>query len=522
MAGNRESDSGEPVDKDQQHTKPSQNPEVSRRFLLQSTAAGALTGAATGQLLVTEAAARGHSSRETLERLMRGKRDYRRRILIKGGMVLSMDPAVGDFVKADVLIEGKKIREVRPNIKVSNATVVDATGSIVMPGFIDTHLHMFQTNLRAFFADAAYFGSALYQDYRRAAAPGGAFEHYNPEDAYLGQYVGALGNINGGVTTVCDTSQISNTPAHSDACVRAFNDAGLRTVFALSGAPGNSVATSAYPQDVHRLKQKYFSSKDQLVTLALNTGISAERFQLARDVDVPIFTHVNTEAAGLQLEGLKMGSDCTYIHVTLLNRSTWQKIADTGGKVSLSTIAESTVGVGTPAVQEAIDAGVLSRASFGTDAETFMTCDFFSQTRTAFTTQRLLALRASNNGAVAGRRPISCREVLEMATIGGARGAHLDHKIGSLTPGKEADIIMLRTDRINVSPVCNVPGAIVTLMDTSNVDTVFIAGNVMKWKGELVEVNLSSIFDRITASRDGILRRTGWSLDIFGTCCQHP
>jgi 5-methylthioadenosine/S-adenosylhomocysteine deaminase len=271
-----------------------------------------------------------------------------------------------------------------------------------------------------------------------------------------------------------------------------------------------------------RLKQRYFSSADQPVTLALQPGLNAANFQLARDVGAPIFQHINTADIGLQLEALAMGPDCTYVHVTLLNKSTWRKIADTGGKVSLSTIAESTVGVGTPAIQEAIDAGILARASFGTDAETFMTCDFFSQMRTAFSTQRLLALRASYNGAVKEPVPISCREVLEMATIGGARGANLEDKIGSLTPGKEADIVMLRTDRINVSPICNVPGAIVTLMDTSNVDTVFIGGNVLKWEGQLVDVNVGQVLQRISESRDGILKRTGWPLDLFATCCVHP
>jgi hypothetical protein len=145
---------------------------VSRRFLLQATSAGALAGAATSQMLGNSALAQGARNNEVLDQLKRDRPDRPRRILIKGGMVLSMDRAVGDFTTADVLIEGTKIREVRPNVAVSDATVVDAKGTIVMPGFVDTHLHMFQTNLRALFADAAYFGSSLYQDYRRASAPG--------------------------------------------------------------------------------------------------------------------------------------------------------------------------------------------------------------------------------------------------------------------------------------------------------------------------------------------------------------
>ncbi len=507
------------------HSKINRSAGSSRRDFFKS-AAGAAAATSAGQLLADQAAAKALPDRgDVFERLNRSKNDPKRRILIKGGTVLTMDPAVGDFAVADLLIEGGTIKAVGPNIKASDAAVVDASDTIVMPGFVDSHLHMFQTNIRSYFADAGYFGSALYPDYRRASAVGGVFEKYTPEDAYLGQYVGAVGNINGGVTTVVDMSQISHTPEHSDASIRAFVDAGLRTVYAYTGGAGSGVETSAFPQDIHRLKRSYFASNDQMVTLALNTGVDAKRIQLAREVGVPIFTHVNFDEAGLQLEALAqsglLGPDCTYVHVTLLRDSTWKTIADTGGKVSLSTIAEQTVGVGTPAIQEAIDHGIQGRTSFGTDAELFMTCDFFSQIRAAFTVQRLLALRASNNGQVATPRPISCREILEMATIGGARGANLDHKVGTLTPGKQADIITLRTDRINVSPVSNVAGAVVTLMDTSNVDTVFIGGRVMKWRGQLVGVNVPKMLKQITASRDQLLKRAGWPLEPFGTCCSH-
>ena len=114
---------------------------------------------------------------------------------------------------------------------------------------------------------------------------------------------------------------------------------------------------------------------------------------------------------------------------------------------------------------------------------------------------------------------VTCREVIEMATIAGARAAHLDHKIGTLSPGKEADIIMLATDRINVFPLNNVPGAIVTLMDTSNVENVFVAGKLMKWHGKLVGVDLNGVRRTIEKSRDAVLVRAGYSSDRFGTCC---
>ena len=109
--------------------------------------------------------------------------------------------------------------------------------------------------------------------------------------------------------------------------------------------------------------------------------------------------------------------------------------------------------------------------------------------------------------------------MIETATIGGARAAHLDNKIGTLSPGKEADIIMLAAGRINVFPLNNVPGTVVTLMDTSNVETVFVAGKIVKWQGKLVGVDLGRPRRLIEKSRDGVLVRARYTPDLFGSCC---
>jgi cytosine/adenosine deaminase-related metal-dependent hydrolase len=153
------------------------------------------------------------------------------------------------------------------------------------------------------------------------------------------------------------------------------------------------------------------------------------------------------------------------------------------------------------------------------DVECNMTADMFSIMRTTFTLQRALV----NERSLAGEQNlpplVTCRQVIEMATIAGARAAHLEAKIGTLTPGKEADIIMLATDRINVFPLNNVPGTIVTLMDTSNVENVFVAGNVVKWRGKLVGIDLNRVRRMIERSRDAVLVRAGYSANRFGTCC---
>ena len=155
------------------------------------------------------------------------------RILLKGGMVLSLDRNVGDFANADVLIEGKKIAAVQPNLK-AEAQVIDAANTIVMPGFIDTHHHQYETILRSILADGLLAGPKSYQ----SEIQGILTPVYRPEDAYISELVASLSQINAGVTTGVDTSQVSHSPDHTDACVNALAEAGRRTVFAYSQGVG--------------------------------------------------------------------------------------------------------------------------------------------------------------------------------------------------------------------------------------------------------------------------------------------
>lgn len=484
--------------------------DLSRRNFLGGAAIGATAATALGPGLVSEALAHrggppefGHSSRD--------------RILLKGGIILSMDPNVGDFEEADVLIQGKKILEVKPRIK-ANARVIDCKGMIVMPGFVNTHIHMFQTNLRGMWSDA------LSPDYgaQSRAAPGAIFHQYRPEDVYLGDYVGALDHINAGITTAVDTSQSSYSPEHTDAGIRGFLDSGLRTVFAFSGTSGGNAPRPdyAFPNDIHRLKKRFFASDDQLVTLAVGTGAVKAHWELAREVGVPIFVHLGG-AAGALLEALAREGlakdDTTYIHCTSLNNSAWDVIKSTGGQVSISVIVEQTLHSGMLALQAALDRGILP--SFSTDAVSLGTAEFFSQMRAAFVLQRSRIQERQFAGETNLPRVVSCREILEMATMGGARGAHLADKVGSLTPGKEADIILLNAERVNTAPVIHAAGAVVSHMDTSNVDTVFIGGKVRKWKGELVGVNTQSVLRRINSSAKRLLAASNYPNILLTTCC---
>ena len=487
-------------------------PKPSRRGVL--TAGAALGGGAVAGLLAGEAAAAATSA--TLERLKRAERDPARRVLLKGGIVLSLDPQIGDFARGDVLIEGKKILAVGPNL-IATALVVDAGGMIVMPGFVDTHHHQYETILRGILADGVLGtpndGKKTYQ----GVIQGVFTPVYQPEDAYISELVASLNQLNAGVTTTVDTSQVSHTPAHSDACIAGLKESGRRAVYTYS--PGLGPA-SQYPKDLLRLQAQYFSSADQLLTLELNAAPNADNWALARQAGVPIICHIVGDRSGnfaaIGKAGL-MGPDNEYIHCTQLDETHWKMISDTGGKVSIAPAIEMQMRHGMPPLQTALDHGI--QPSLSVDVECNMTADMFSIMRAAFTLQRALA----NERSLASEQNLppllTCRQVIEMATIGGARAAHLDSKIGTLSPGKEADIIMLAADRINVFPLNNVPGAVVTLMDTSNVETVFVAGKIVKWQGRLVGVDLARLRWLIEKSRDGVLARARYTPDLFGSCC---
>ena len=426
-------------------------------------------------------------------------------ILIKGGCVLTLDRTVGDFEQADVLIEGGKISAVRASISAPNAEVIDASRMIVMPGFVDTHRHMWQGILRNVLPDGSL------DDYRNVVQRTFGAK-YTPDDVYAGDLFSALGAIDSGVTCIMDWSHIHNTPDHSDAAIKALAESGVRAVFAY-GNPQNETGRywemkgHKFPEDIARLRKQYFSSEDQLLTLYMAAPSVApelilEAFKAARDVGARITIHVGVGEFGRNalLEKLNaekaLRSDTTYIHCCTLNDTEWKLIRDTGGTISIAGYVETLMGHGNPPIQKAIDTGI--RPSLSVDVETSVPNDFFQQMRTIFSLQKNEVWARRLAGDKNPPKFLTVREVLEFATIEGARANGLDRKIGTLTPGKDADIILLRTDRLSVMPMNNAVGAVVTSMGPQNVDTVLIAGKVVKRNGQLVGVD----FDRLVRLGD--------------------
>ncbi|MEA2845659.1 MAG: 5-methylthioadenosine/S-adenosylhomocysteine deaminase [Rhodospirillaceae bacterium] len=275
-------------------------------------------------------------------------------------------------------------------------------------------------------------------------------------------------------------------------------------------------AGTQYPQDIVRLRRTYFGSQDQLLTLAMATSLDAKIFAYAREVGVRSVLHIRVNPEPLLALGraglLRPGDE--YIHCTHLNDETWRLIKDSGGHVSLAPPLEMAMAHGMPAIQEALDHGM--RPSLGSDHSATVAQDMFGLMRTTFNLQRLHILQRVRRGEQNLPPLLTPRDVIEFATIEGARCANLDGKVGTLTPGKEADIVMLKADRLDVWPLNNAPGIVANLMNPGHVETVFIAGKVKKWRGTLVGVDLPRVLRLAQAARDGVLRRANFQVNMLG------
>ena len=449
-----------------------------------------------------------------------------KRVLIRGGHVLTMDRNLGDIHGGDVLIEDDRIAAVGQSLDPGEAEIVEAQDCIVIPGFVDSHRHTWETVIRGIAPDvnlAGYFDVVLDQ-----LAPA-----YRPEDVYAGNYLGSLEAIDAGVTTILDWSHINNTPEHSDEAIHGLADAGLRAVYCY-GNPNTSLADWWYtstleaPDDIRRVRDQYFSSDEGLLTLAMGTRgpgfctreVVRHDWALAREVGAPISVHVGmgpyagrfSMVAQLNELGL-LGADTTYIHCNYLSDDEFKLVAETGGKVSISPTVEMIMGHGTPPTARALEHGL--RPSLSIDVVTTVPGDMFTQMRFLFAQARLLAHEAA---FAAGNEHdpmlLSSRDVLEFATIEGARVCGLDDRAGSLTPGKQADVVVLRCDHTNTYPVIDPVSTVVLQADTRNVDTVFVAGRALKRDGQLVDADLRRARDLAAASLDYLLGHTtiqpGW------------
>ena len=289
--------------------------------------------------------------------------------LIKDGIVLSLDREVGDFDRADVLVEDERIVAVGPDLEApEGAEVIDASRAIVMPGFVDTHRHTWQAQLRTIACDwtLGQYMTGLHS---------GLSGHFRPEDTYVGNLLGTVEALDSGITTLLDWSHNLATPAHADAAVAGLKESGARAVFAHGGgAPQWDVVPNAvpHPEDARRVREEHFPTDDGLVTMAMalrgpeiaTKEVTVTDYQLARDLGLRITVHVGNgemakdrPLAWLHAENL-MGDDVTYVHCNAVGDDELAMIADTGGSASCSPDIELQMGHGWPATGRLLKAGI--------------------------------------------------------------------------------------------------------------------------------------------------------------------
>jgi cytosine/adenosine deaminase-related metal-dependent hydrolase len=527
-----------------------QLPSTSRRDFLKGTAATGLAAGALG-LSGSSAEAQGHNVNPPPHTGNPGVR-----YVIRNGYVMTMEPgtpgansAFGEFIEGDVLVEGKTIKAIGRNLSVGNATEIDASGKVVMPGFIDTHHHQAWTAIRSAIPDSILIDdgtgtASAEQNYFAHVLAGptgttGFARHYRPQDVYVSELFGGLSQLDAGVTTVLDISQINHSPQHSDAAIQALRDTGRRAMFGYFESAGN-VAGNQYPQDATRLAG--ILSSDALVGFIMGGEVYlgeptySAAWTIGRQLKVQIAAHILSPfgirpilddlAAGTGgvNNNIGIGPDNLFIHMTGMSDAGWNGVKNKGAQVSIAFPIEMNMRHGMPPIVKMQQLGL--EPSLSTDVETNMTADFFTQMRSAMTMQRMVINQmVLNTGDFvtnpwpafpAGVPPLlNARDVLRFATINGAKHLRLDSKTGSLKVGKEADIIILDGTTLNVFPMNNVPGAVVTMMDRTNVETVIVAGKIRKWNGQLLDVDLDPLRAQLAATRDFLYSATGVSQNPF-------
>jgi 5-methylthioadenosine/S-adenosylhomocysteine deaminase len=420
--------------------------------------------------------------------------------LIKNGMILSMDPDIGDFPSGDVLVEEGKVKSVGQNLTAPHAETVDATGMIVLPGLINAHFHGWATALRGMGSDWA--GWDFFRTVHRNLAT-----LYTPKDSYLGTLLGSLNQLNSGTTTLFEWCHNNKTPEHTDASIDALFDSGIRSIFGhgtvkpkpREGEPHFSEIPHPIGE-IKRLRNSRLSDNRGLVTLAMcilgpdyaTQEVTLEDFRMARELDILSSAHIwgrddRRVKDGYHLiarEGL-LGPKHNVVHGNYLDDAELKVIVDSGASVTSTPPVELQSGHGEPLTRRVLALG--GRPSLGADLEITVAGDMFHVMRYALQTIRLF----DNRERAGSRMPIMelnhlSRQALEWATVNNARALGLGDRIGSLTPGKQADMIMLKTDDLNLFPANNPVQTVVFQAYPANVDTVWVAGRKVKASGQLL------------------------------------
>jgi 5-methylthioadenosine/S-adenosylhomocysteine deaminase len=445
-----------------------------------------------------------------------------RRTLLKGGWVVTM--AAGEApLHGDVLIEDDLIAAVGRLDAVEDAEIVDTRRHIVLPGFVDSHRHTWQSALRTIACDWTL--DEYFARMRGELAP-----RFRPEDTYAGTLLGVVEALDAGITTVVDWSHNINGPDDADSAWQALVDGGGRAVFSYgtSNAQALIVDGSPHTHDVVRMRNGVGCSDSGRVTLGMavrgpefsEPAACVHDWGLARELDLAVSVHVGDGLRGasgtiLRLDALGLlGADTTFVHCDMLADEELDRIAATGGRASVAPEIEASMGHGPTATRRLRERGIPTGLSADTCAS--VSGDLFAAMRVTLALQRgadhVAALR---RGEALQHVTLTVRDVLELATIGSAAACGLDHRIGSLEPGKQADVVMLRADTPGLVPLADPVGAAAIAAGVQNVETVFVAGRAVKRGGRLLDLDRTRVLDLAQRSHERLLAgvdREAWRI----------
>ena len=441
---------------------------------------------------------------------------------IEGGIVVTMEPGAAPAA-ADIVVEDGRIAAIGAVGRVADAETIDAAGRIVLPGLIDSHVHTWQTGLRGIATDWTV------PQYMRAMHRGLA-TRFRPDDIRIANLMGALAKLDAGVTTLVDWCHNNPTPEHTDAAIDGLEASGARAVF-LHGSPKPDPGPgrkhfSEVPMpraEIERLRAGRFASDDRLVTLGLAVlgpqygvrEVCFADYALARELDLIVSAHtgggppLSPGTFEALIEAGLIDTRSNIVHANNFAPELTRALVGAGANFTVTAEVEMQMGFGDPLTGVLRDFG--ASITIGADVEPAAAGDMFTAMRTTLNVQRNMDNKAllARGEPLPDTASITCREALEWVTVNGAAMTRMSDGIGTLAPGKQADIVLLRATDANLFPVHDPIGAAVRQAGPGNVETVLVAGRVVKRDGRLV-------FPGLAEKRDALMRSATRILDEIG------
>ena len=437
-----------------------------------------------------------------------------KRLLIKNACIITLDPRLGDISQGDILVEEDVITEIGRDLDATDAETIDALGKIAIPGLINAHIHTWQAGLKGI---GGNWTSVNYHEHVHR----GIAMAFSPEDTYLGNFVGALSQINAGSTTILDWCHVNATPDHTDRAIDGLQETGIRALFAHGTVKPKQLegqkhfSEIPHPRsEIERLRRGRLASDDALITLGMailgpensTREVMLQDFALAREYGLTSSSHTWNRKNRICKEGFypvaeaqMLGPDHNIVHGNYLVDDELKMLVDHGVSVTATPTVELQSAKADPLCGRVKQLG--NQPSLGSDTEVFAAGDMFHTMRLALQYQHAIDCRSDANDQMPtkelGTLP---REALEWATIAGARAMRMENQIGSLSPGKKADIVLLDVSDICLQPVHDPVSSVVLFADRSNVDTVIIDGRIQKRHGVL------SLSDDLISRRQASLK----------------